>query len=1168
MLITMKIILGSLILFSSVYADTIEIFDGKSLDGWHGDAKFWKVTDGFITGESTEANPCNKTTYLTYTKKEFSNFEFEVSFRFLSKEGNSGIQYRSSWANKDLFTVKGYQADVEVGQKYSGILYEQDGRKILAKRGEEVLINLSGKKAVSKTFLKEGRQAQESIKHGEWNTYRVVADGNTLTHQINGFTTISVVDEQVEKSALKGLLALQLHAGPAMKIQFKDVKILELNKTSTEASAPQWIGSNLANTNQQLVFSKEFNLEEIPNKVDLNYSADAIAKLFINGKRVINSNRWKDAKHIDVSSFLKVGLNEISVKTSNEKGRCALCLKLGDILSSDESWVILEQGKKALVNVIAAHGEKPWGKILTEEESHSIQTLPNFKVTKLHDVVKKTQGSWVSMCFAPNGDLYVADQYGSIFKVILNNGEVASISPVASPGNAQGMCWAFGSLYVTSHLGSKSGMYRLTDTNNDGKFNKREKVLSLIGKGEHGPHNIILSEDGKSLYVVVGNKTPLPAEATSILNHNWKEDTLLKHLPDANGHASGLRAPGGALLKVSPDGKTTEVISSGLRNTYDIAINPQGEIFGFDSDMEWDVGTSWYRPTRILHLVKGAEFGWRTGTSKWPDYYADSLGSVVDVGPGSPTGILFGTDTNFPSKYKKALFALDWTFGRIYAVHLREDGSSYKGELEVFLSGKPLPLADAQVGPDGSIYFLTGGRRLQSALYRVDYTGELENTKLTTKPSEASITRNNLLDKPSIEHSWALLDSDDRTLSYTARVGLEQFPVEDWQLKFSSEQSPEKVIMASLAFARLNGDPSLLFDKLTAIDYAKLSEQSRLHYLRAVALGFIRSEEIDEAYKTVLRSQLIPFYQVDGVTGKTEKIELCKILTYLKAKEALIKGAAMMESSVTQAHQVDKSLLEGNSEYGDSINEMLNNQPDTYALSLALVLMNAKSGWNVQSATQYFTWLNKAESKSGGKSYIGFIKNIRKQALLNAGPKYRRLVNKLPKYEAPKEEAPLAKGPGRAWTLEEATALLGDLSNANRANGERMYKASLCYTCHSYSGKGGNSGPDLSNLAGRFEKKDIIKAILDPSEVISDQYAFSEFTLKDGTKITGKIMKQEAGRTHIAISAFDLEAAQMTVNTTDIVSSEYSKTSPMPASLINNLNSDELRDLVKYLTEK
>ena len=229
--------------------------------------------------------------------------------------------------------------------------------------------------------------------------------------------------------------------------------------------------------------------------------------------------------------------------------------------------------------------------------------------------------------------------------------------------------------------------------------------------------------------------------------------------------------------------------------------------------------------------------------------------------------------------------------------------------------------------------------------------------------------------------------------------------------------------------------------------------------------------------------------------------------------------------------------------------------------------MNAKSGWNVQSATQYFTWLNKAESKSGGKSYIGFIRNIRKTALSNADPKYKAMVSKLPKYKAPKEEMPVAKGPGKAWTLEETTAILADLSKADRANGERMYKAVLCYNCHTYSGKGGNSGPDLSNLAMRFEKKDIIQAILDPSEVISEQYAFLEMTLKNGSKITGKIMKEEAGKTHVAISAFDLES-QVIINTEEIVSRELSKSSPMPASLINALNAEELRDLVKYLTEK
>ena len=223
------------LLIPTIYADQVDIFDGKTLDGWKGDPSFWSVQDGAITGKSTAENPCKSTTYLTYTKKEFSNFELTVKFRFLSKDGNSGIQYRSQWHDEKKFQIKGYQADLETGNNYSGILYEQNGRGIVAKRGQHLKITPDGKKNILPKPLASAAKAQESNKLGEWNTYRIVAEGNTLTHQINGHTTVIVEDNDPKKKAAKGLLALQLHQGPSMTIQYKDLEVLELDHDTTPA---------------------------------------------------------------------------------------------------------------------------------------------------------------------------------------------------------------------------------------------------------------------------------------------------------------------------------------------------------------------------------------------------------------------------------------------------------------------------------------------------------------------------------------------------------------------------------------------------------------------------------------------------------------------------------------------------------------------------------------------------------------------------------------------------------------------------------------------------------------------------------------------------------------------------------------------------------------------
>ena len=140
--------------------------------------------------------------------------------------------------------------------------------------------------------------------------------------------------------------------------------------------------------------------------------------------------------------------------------------------------------------------------------------------------------------------------------------------------------------------------------------------------------------------------------------------------------------------------------------------------------MEWDVNMPWYRPTRVLNVASGGDFGYRNGSGKWPAYYIDSLPPVVNVGPGSPTGIVFGYGAKFPVKYQEALYICDWSYGKLYAVHSTPKGSTYTGELEEFLAGTPLALTDVVVNPkDGAMYFAVGGRNTQSGLYRVTYAG-------------------------------------------------------------------------------------------------------------------------------------------------------------------------------------------------------------------------------------------------------------------------------------------------------------------------------------------------------------------------------------------------------------------------------------------------------------
>jgi len=213
---------------STAFADHHEgdfkpIFNGKDLSGWDGDPQFWSVEDGMITGQTTKEKPTKGNTFLIWRDGKVDDFELRLKFKIIG--GNSGIQYRSK--EMDKWVIGGYQADFEAGETYSGILYEERGRGILALRGQKTVIRGNGKPEVAGS-VGDTKEIQKAIKKEDWNDYLVIARGNHFIHKINGVTTVEVVDEDQKNRAASGLLALQLHAGPPMKVQFKEVGLKRL----------------------------------------------------------------------------------------------------------------------------------------------------------------------------------------------------------------------------------------------------------------------------------------------------------------------------------------------------------------------------------------------------------------------------------------------------------------------------------------------------------------------------------------------------------------------------------------------------------------------------------------------------------------------------------------------------------------------------------------------------------------------------------------------------------------------------------------------------------------------------------------------------------------------------------------------------------------------------
>jgi len=352
--------------------------------------------------------------------------------------------------------------------------------------------------------------------------------------------------------------------------------------------------------------------------------------------------------------------------------------------------------------------------------AEDVTVKDGYQVELLYETDKGKEGSWVAICDGPDDTLYVSAQYmqqgrgqnatkrPALFQVKPpavddHDGETQVIPQPVEINGAQGLRYAFGALYVMES-GRQNGLVRVTDSDGDGLLDKKELLLNIWGGGEHGTHAIVPTPDGQGLYIIAGNMSPLPElDASRPVEGLWDEDHVLKRDRDGRGHAANVMAPGGWICRVDPDGSNVTLICAGFRNAYDMDVHPNGELFAYDADMEWDLGLPWYRPTRVNHAVSGAEFGWRNGSGKWPTYYEDSLPSVVDIGPGSPVGVTFGTGANFPTKYQKALFLLAWTYGTIYATPLQPAGATYTGELEPFVMGKPLPVTDVAIGGDGNM---------------------------------------------------------------------------------------------------------------------------------------------------------------------------------------------------------------------------------------------------------------------------------------------------------------------------------------------------------------------------------------------------------------------------------------------------------------------------------
>ncbi len=822
-----------------------------------------------------------------------------------------------------------------------------------------------------------------------------------------------------------------------------------------------------------------------------------------------------------------------------------------------------------LASLAGARAASPGSFTAAATPVEALKVAKDFRVELLYTVPKDQEGSWVALCSDPKGRLIVSDQYGSLYRITppaLGTTLGLKIEKIDLPiGQAQGLVYAFDSLYVmvANEAFQGRGLYRVRDTNGDDQFDEVKLLRKLQGGGEHGPHAIVPTPDGKGLYIIVGNQTKITDLAGSHVPKNWGEDLLLPRLWDGNGFMKGVLGPGGWVARIDPEGKNWELQTVGFRNEYDAAVHRDGDLFTFDADMEWDMNTPWYRPTRICFVASGADFGWRSGASKWPPYYPDTLPPVVDIGPGSPTGVTFGYGAKFPAKYQNAFFASDWSYGKLYAIHIEPDGAGYRGKAEEFITGQPLPLTEVIINPkDGAMYFTIGGRKTQSALYRVTYTG-----KESTAPSNQKLAggskrelRRKLEsfhgheDPKAVKSAWQYLRSDDRYLSTAARVAVEWQPVSSWREQALAEKDVNGSINALIALVRVSArdeshrkptdpapDPALQPAVLASLDRLKwdsLTEAQKLGVLRVYALAFIRLGKPDDATRQRLGAL---FESRFPALSQPLNLQIGELMVYLETPSAASKLVSALEKAPSQEEQ----------------------------LAYAKMLRVLRTGWTPPLRESYFKWYLKAANFRGGASLAGFLRDMKNDALATLSPSEKTALQPILDAKPPKRTALENLLAGRTtvkeWTVDGLSpSLAGGMKNRNYDRGRELFGAVGCYNCHRFATEGGAVGPDLTGVSGRFNPRDLLESIIDPNKEISDQYQAIVVSKNDGETVMGRVANLNDDSLMIATDMTDPNAFA-NVKRSDVRTIEPSKISPMPEGLLNTLKEDEILDLLAFL---
>lgn len=969
---------------------------------------------------------------------------------------------------------------------------------------------------------------------------------------------------------------------------------------SVDPEGPEWIWAHPSTTPDDPVetvwLSHRFQTPPYTWNAKLAVVADDAAEVWLNGKLVATCSGPERAVRAEVSMKLVQGDNLLAIRARNRSGPSGVLVQLS--LGGTETRQVFSAASWAAssrpptnwppssseiaawprARSLGKAGMQPWGDVLeraTATDPSELRVASGFQVELLRSATPD-EGSWVCLAADDRGRLLVSPEGEDrpVLRMTLDaEGRVSEVTRVPAPIRfAMGLLFAHGGLYANAKGPQGSGLYRLVDTNGNDRFDAEEVRLlkSFRGGGEHGYHGLALGPEGW-IYVMNGNGTKVPDDLSASSPYRHYGEDVLSLNPDETSRAGGALAPGGLVLRTDPEGRVWEAFAGGFRNAYGLDFNAEGELFTFDSDNEWDWGTPWYRPTRIYHVVSGGEAGWRDGTRAWADTYPDMMGSVVDIGIGSPCGVMFGTRSRFPEAYRRALFVQDWSYGRILAVHLESRGASYRGTFEEFVRGQPLNLTSMAFGADGALYFVTGGRGTQSGLYRVRYVGGAGGEPSDARRAEATgqevlAARSRSLRRtlesyhrvavPGAEVAvWPHLGSPDPVLRHAARVGLERQDLARWLVRAEAETNAAVALQAWLAVARVGGEdeqPALL-EALQRWPSAALDEEQQLLRVRVLQLSLLRQGRPVAEVRGRLAAWLGAGYPTASWALNRE---LSRLLIWLEAPGVVGRTLELVESASSQEQQ----------------------------MHYVAQLRSLKSGWSDVDRRRYLAWWLRPRDhlpRPGsllhwfhdvGREYVDganvnrHLEAFRRDAIAALPEDARASLRAL--CEAPMAGAQLIPAEPRAFVQEWTMAdLVTDLERAamgrDYERGRRAFIDTQCLACHRLGNVGAAIGPELGGLAAKYRRREILESLIEPSKVISEQYQNVRVFLKDGEDVTGRMVRETPEE--LVIETDPLTRTEQRVARGAIEEIRPSTISPMPEGLLNVLRREEILDLVAYL---